>query len=395
MMTKENKKQIIQTAVERFGETTDLPKKELTAIAQEYGFSKVSYSWIKDFATGRGKYDLVGLARSMGVSVSAPVTPAASAVEHDGLSQRVMESTMDNIVPSKDPLFVKTNEYKIVEKVISSGVFYPVFITGMSGNGKSLSVVQAAANAKKELIRINVTAGTDEDDLIGSFRLVNGETVWQDGPIVEAMKRGALVLIDEIDMLNPNKAAALFTVLEGKGVYIKKTNAFIEPAPGFNVIATANTKGKGSDDGRFMGTNVLNEAFLERFPITLEYEYPGKTHEKKILGKVFNSLDISDDEFAKNLVDWASIIRKTFDEQAVDELISTRRLVHIAKAYSIFGEKETAIRMCINRFDEETKESFWDLYTKLDDGIIQADENGNQVSVNEGTEDAVDNGPAF
>lgn len=392
-MTKADKRNIIQTAVDRFGTDAKVAKKDLNAIAQEHGFEKVSHSFIKDHSAGYGVYNLASLAGAVGISPSSVYVPETSGESaHDAseeITQKVMATSMDNIVPAKDRLYVKTTEYRTIEQIVESKVFYPVFVTGMSGNGKSLSVIQAAAHCNRELVRINVTAGTDEDDLIGSFRLINGETVWQDGPMVEAMKRGALVLIDEIDMLNPNKAASLFTILEGKGVFIKKINQMIHPVDGFNVIATANTKGKGSDDGRFMGTNVLNEAFLERFPITLEFEYPGKGHERKILRKVFNSLDINDEDFVKNLVDWAAALRKSFLEGATDELISTRRLVHIAKAYSIFGDKEKAIRLCINRFDEETKESFYDFYTKIDSNMIAIDDNGNEVSVAE-TDDADD-----
>lgn len=378
-MTKTDKTNIVNTLLERHGEGT-VKKKTITEVANEHGFEKLSYSWLKNFRVGHGEYDVSSMASALGISTSnsnADFTVAKPEKTSEGLTQRVMSASDSDIVPRKDPLFVKNDNYKVLEKVVKSGRFYPTFITGMSGNGKSLSVIQAAANSKRELIRINVTAGTDEEDLIGSFRLVDGETIWQDGPVTEAMKRGAIVLIDEIDMLNPNKAATLFTVLEGKGVFIKKINTLVEPADGFNVIATANTKGKGSDDGRFMGTNVLNEAFLERFPITLTFEYPNKTQEKKILKKLADSLNLDDDDFVNNLVDWAVIIRKTFEEGAVDELISTRRLVHILNAYSIFENKEQAIRLAINRFDEETYESFWSLYTKLDADAIAVDDDGN------------------
>jgi hypothetical protein len=158
-------------------------------------------------------------------------------------------------------------------------------------------------------------------------------------------------------------------ILEGKGVLIKKTGEFVEPAKGFNVIATANTKGKGDETGRYMAATILDDAFLERFPITVEQEYPDTKVETKILGKVFDSLGINDVNFVINLVKWADIIRKTFQEGAIDELISTRRLVHIAEAYTIFNDKMDAIKYCINRFDGETKSSFLDLYTKIDAGI--------------------------
>lgn len=391
-MTKADKTNIVNTLLERNGSNSVVKKNEITQVANEYGFEKVSYAWLKNFRVDHGQYDISSMASALGISnpnTNADFTVAKPEKTSEGLTQRVMSASDSDIVPRKDPLFVKNDNYKVLEKVVKSGRFYPTFITGMSGNGKSLSVIQAAANAKRELIRINVTAGTDEEDLIGSFRLVDGETVWQDGPVTEAMKRGAIVLIDEIDMLNPNKAATLFTVLEGKGVFIKKINTLVEPTDGFNVIATANTKGKGSDDGRFMGTNVLNEAFLERFPITLTFQYPNKTQEKKIMNKVAESLEIDDADFVNNLIDWAVIIRKTFDEGAVDELISTRRLVHILNAYSIFENKEQAIRLAINRFDEETYESFWSLYTKLDADAISVDDEGN-VNDSDSTEGSDD-----
>lgn len=385
MMTKADKTNIVKTAVERFGAISDIQKKDLTDIAKEYGFNKLSYSWLKNFSTGHGVYDLQAMSKVLGIPVDGNTTAAVATVAtaDTAVIEKVANvgiDARDNLVPNKDPLYVKTNEYKTLETVISAGVFYPIFITGMSGNGKSLSVIQAAANKKRELIRINVTKGTNDDDLIGHWNLVNGETRWTDGPVTEALRRGALILIDEIDMLDSNRAAGLFTILEGKGVYIKQTNELVKPAPGFNIIATANTKGKGSDDGRFMGTNVLNEAFLERFPITLEYAYPGKNHEKKILTKLANSLDIVDNEFIDNLVNWATIIRKTFEEGAVDEIISTRRLVAIMNGFSIFGDKRTAIQFAINRFDTETSESFMSLYEKLDANLITADENGNEIA---------------
>jgi MoxR-like ATPase len=254
-------------------------------------------------------------------------------------------------------------------------MFYPIFITGLSGNGKTYMVDQACAATKREVIRVNFTVETDEDDLIGGFRLVNGETKFFKGPVIKAMERGAVLLCDEIDLANPAKVMCLQSILEGKGYFIKKTGEFITPAHGFTVIATANTKGKGSDDGRFIGTNILNEAFLERYPITCEQEYPSPNIERKILDKVFDSVGASDPEFAQKLVDWADIIRKTFMDGGVDEIISTRRLVHIVKAFAIFGDRMTAIEMCTNRFDDETKLSFRDLYAKLDENVnINSDE---------------------
>jgi len=238
----------------------------------------------------------------------------------------------------------------------------------MSGNGKTLMVKEVCAKLKREFVRTNITIETDEDDLIGGFRLVNGETVWHDGPVVMAMKRGAVLLLDEIDLAS-NKVMCLQPILEGSSIYIKKIGKWVHPTPGFTVIATANTKGQGSDDGRFIGTNVLNEAFLERFPITLEQSYPTNKTEKKILVNELAKLDKADDDFVDNLIKWADVIRKTFMDGGVDEIISTRRLVHIVGAYGIFDNKMSAIEMCVSRFDSETKESFLDLYTKVDAGV--------------------------
>lgn len=280
----------------------------------------------------------------------------------------------ENLVPVADPLFVPFGNFKTVKKIVASKMFYPVFITGLSGNGKTFSVEQACAQTKRDVIRVNFTIETDEDDLIGGFRLVNGETKFFKGPVIKAMEMGAVLLLDEIDLANPAKIMCLQSILEGKGYFIKKTGEFVSPANGFTVIATGNTKGKGSEDGRFIGTNIMNEAFLERFPITCEQEYPSVSIEKKILGKVFVDLGVEDVEFSEKLVDWADIIRKTFYDGGVDEVISTRRLVHIAKAFSIFGDRMSAIDMCINRFDEDTKTSFRDLYGKIDAGVMMSDE---------------------
>ena len=274
-------------------------------------------------------------------------------------------SVQQNLVPVKDENFVKFGNFTDLKKILASRQFYPTFITGLSGNGKTYSVEQACAQLNRELIRVNITIETDEDDLIGGFRLVNGDTVFHNGPVVEALERGAVLLLDEIDLAS-NKILCLQSVLEGKGVFLKKTGRYVKPAPGFTVVATANTKGKGSDDGRFVGTNVLNEAFLERFPITIEQEYPSVAVEKNIVTKLLDSLGCPDPDFAAKLVSWSDIIRKTFYDGGVDEIIATRRLAHICKAYSIFGDRLQAIELCINRFDEETKTSFKDLYTKVD-----------------------------
>ena len=270
-----------------------------------------------------------------------------------------------NLVPEKDDTFVKFGSFGDVKKIIQSKQFYPTFVTGLSGNGKTFSIEQACAQLGRELIRVNITIETDEDDLIGGFRLVNGETVWHNGPVIEALERGAILLLDEIDLAS-NKILCLQSVLEGNGVFLKKIGRYVKPASGFNVIATANTKGKGSDDGRFIGTNVLNEAFLERFPVTFEQEYPTPVNEVKILKNVTQSLGIKEDDFCQRLCDWGDIIRKTFYDGGIEEIISTRRLVHIIRAYAIFKNKAKAIEVCVNRFDDETKQAFMELYDKVD-----------------------------
>ena len=283
-------------------------------------------------------------------------------------ARKQLETTVtlkQNLIPQIDDSFVKFGNYSDVRKIIQSKLFYPTFITGMSGNGKTFSVEQACAQLGRELIRVNITIETDEDDLIGGFRLVDGSTVWHNGPVVEALERGAILLLDEIDLAS-NKILCLQSILEGKGVFLKKIGKRVDPASGFNVIATANTKGKGSDDGRFIGTNVLNEAFLERFPVTFEQEYPTVSNEVKILERISQSLNVDDTDFCKRLVDWADIIRKTFYDGGIEEIISTRRLVHIIRAYSIFGNKAKAIEVCVNRFDDETKTAFMELYDKVD-----------------------------
>jgi len=264
-------------------------------------------------------------------------------------------------------------------------MFYPIFITGLSGNGKTLNVQEACAELGRECVRVNVTIETDEDDLIGGFRLVDGETKFNLGPVAIAMERGAVLLLDEVDLAS-NKIMCLQPVLEGNGIYIKKINRYIKPAKGFTVIATANTKGRGSDDGKFIGTNILNEAFLERFPITMEQPYPSLSVEKKIVLGSMKKYGKIDEDFADKLVTWAEVIRKTYFEGAVDELISTRRLDHIVKAFVIFKDKLKSIEMCTNRFDEDTKTSFIDLYAKVDAGVDLNAENSEEEIEEEDTD---------
>jgi hypothetical protein len=285
-------------------------------------------------------------------------------------------------IPDKDPNFVSSGlgNFTDIKKIIQSRKFYPAFITGLSGNGKTFSIEQACAQLKRELIRVNITIETDEDDLIGGFRLINGETVWHDGPVIQALTRGAVLLLDEIDLAS-NKILCLQSVLEGKGIFLKKIGKYVKPTVGFNVFATANTKGKGSDDGRFIGTNVLNEAFLERFPVTFEQSYPSPKVETAILKKLSESLGCYDQEFIDRLVSWSEIIRKTFYDGGVDEIISTRRLAHIIHAFSIFGKRQKAIQVCISRFDDETKQSFMELYSKIDASIDAPKQEGETIEI--------------
>ena len=308
---------------------------------------------IADYKVGRGKWNLT-IQEKLEKTYQAP--PAMPTIEQ-------------NLIPDKDDTFVKFGNFGDLKKIIQSNLFYPTFITGLSGNGKTLSVEQACAQLGRELIRVNITIETDEDDLIGGFRLVDGATVWHNGPVTEALQRGAILLLDEVDLAS-NKILCLQSILEGKGVFLKKIGKYVKPTKGFNVFATANTKGKGSEDGRFIGTNVLNEAFLERFPVTFEQTYPTPATEQKILEGIALDLGVEDRDFCKRLVDWADIIRKTFYDGGIDEIISTRRLVHIIRAFSIFKDKAKSIQVCVSRFDDETKQSFLELYDKVDADFV-------------------------
>ena len=337
---------------------TEVNTKQLFEASEHFNCSLATVKKrLKDYKQGIGKWNLT-VQEKLEQTYQAPA--AAPAIEQ-------------NLIPSKDENYVPFGNYSDVKKIIQSKMFYPTFITGMSGNGKTFSVEQACAALNRELIRVNITIETDEDDLIGGFRLVNGETVWHNGPVINALERGAILLLDEVDLAS-NKILCLQSILEGKGVYLKKTGRYVEPAKGFNVIATANTKGKGSDDGRFIGTNVLNEAFLERFALTFEQEYPTPATETKIMQRIAEAIGKQDDEFCTNLANWADIIRKTFKDGGIDEVISTRRLVHIIRAYAIWGDRMKAIKVCVNRFDEETKQSFVELYDKIDADVNTEEE---------------------
>ena len=323
---------------DKFGTEINASQLRQAAAHFDLGYQTVSKR-LKDFKTGLGKWNLTVAEKLERVYEGLPATPAIE----------------QNLVPQKDPNYVPFGNFSDVKKIISSKMFYPTFITGLSGNGKTLSVEQACSQLGREQVRVNITIETDEDDLIGGFRLVNGATVWHDGPVIQALNRGAILLLDEVDLAS-NKILCLQSILEGKGVFLKKVGRFVKPAKGFNIFATANTKGKGSDDGRFIGTNVLNEAFLERFALTFEQEYPSPVTETKILLRIAASVGKHDEEFCTNLANWADIIRRTFKDGGIDEVISTRRLVHVMRAYAIWNDRMKAIKVCVNRFDDETKQ---------------------------------------
>src|SRR6056300_5557 len=315
---------------------------------------------------GRGLYNLTQM--FAGVQASQPVpkvvvdntTPAAKV-----FNQAKLNVEIENLIPAKDSTFVPFGFYKDLKKVLESQMFYPVFISGLSGNGKTTMVEQICANLKREAIRVNISIETDEDDLIGGNTLVDGNVVYREGPVLTAMKRGAVLILDEVDR-GSNKLMCLQAILEGKAYFNKKTGETVAPANGFTIVATANTKGRGSDDGKFISAQLLDEAFLERFAITVEQEYPTAAVEKRIILNKMGKAGYTDEEFATHLVTWSEVIRKTFFEGAIDELVSTRRLEHIVNAYGVFKDKIKAITLCTNRFDADTKAAFIDLYTKVD-----------------------------
>jgi len=373
--------QFIEDLIDEYGDT--VTSKQILDFAEHKGLP-VPYFLLRNEKkkVGRGKYRLCTRAallkrtNSDKETTEEPVAEAAmvqsaTAEKHqviDMRSRRAVNIT-DSFVPDKLDTYCQFGFHKDLKNILNSKAFYPIYITGLSGNGKTLMVEQVCAQLGRELIRVNITKLTDETDLIGSYELIDGNTVRREGPVITAMRRGAVLLLDETDY-GTESLLCLNGVLEGKPYFDKKTGEVIHAAPGFNVVATANTKGKGDAEGRFIGANVLNEAFLERFAITVEQEYPKTVVEKKILKLNFEKLGLDDEQFVDRLVVWADVIRKSFDEGAVDELISTRRLVHIAKAFSIFKERMKAIELCLNRFDTETKIAFLDLYTKVDEDAL-------------------------
>ncbi len=372
----------------------EVTMKQLMEWAEKEGLSKYapSFIWKSENKVRRGVFRIPEIGANVADAKVAFVPMATKEEKEVSLATNVIEfpkNETESYVPAKVGNYVKFGHYGDVKTIKKSGQFYPVFITGLSGNGKTMMIEQVHADLKKELFRVNITIETDEDDLIGHYALIDGKTVWQDGPVVLAMERGATLLLDEVDLAS-NKIMCLQPVLEGNPLLIKKEGRIVRPKTGFTVMATANTKGKGSEDGRFIGTNILNEAFLERFPITVEQEYPSISVEKKIINKLMTSLNCLDEEFSGKLVDWADLIRKTFYDGGVDEIIATRRLVHIVHAFSIFKDRMKAIAMCVARFDDQTKETFMDLYSKLDDKVSMPSDETEESETSETEEENED-----
>ena len=375
MIFSPQKQKFVDSATEMFGIGTVINKQQVRDASTNAGVPLAGW-FMKQYKVAYNQFKLPG--------ETAPTTIVNTPNEPENAVMNLIATNMErqNLVPTAFEGFVPWGHFKDIKQIVKSGIFYPVFTTGLSGNGKTLMIEQVHAEMGKELIRVNITIETDEDDLLGGFRLVNGETKFVPGPVVEAMERGCTLLLDECD-LGSNKLMCLQPVLEGKGVYLKKVNKWVTPKEGFNVMATANTKGKGSEDGRFIGTNILNEAFLERFAITIEQPYPAASVEKKIVLGSMKKYGVVDEDFATNLVTWSEVIRKTFFDGGVDELISTRRLDHIAKSFSIFKDKQKSIELCVSRFDQDTKESFLDLYSKIDAGVNPLEENTPEETLEE------------
>jgi len=364
-------KSLVAELVRRFPDTTEFSRREILSAADSVGAKYSNINAVMDMGdrVRKGIYDLSGV-----------VVPfQKQQMETSPVHNLTSMSSDDVYVPARDDTYVAWGFFKDVEMIIKSEMFYPTFITGLSGNGKTMMVEQACAKAGRQYVRVQITPETDEDDLIGGFRLINGETVFFKGPVVHAMEAGAILLIDEIDRAS-NKLMCLQGVLEGKPVLLKKTGEVVKPAPGFNVIATANTKGKGSEDGRFTAAMIIDDAFLERFTITMEQPFPTLNIEKKIVVKHMEKFGSVDKEYADKLCVWAEVIRKTFEDDGVDEVVSTRRLCHIAQTFAIFNDRVKAIELCISRFDSDTKAAFIDLYTKVDADALPREETPVEVA---------------
>lgn len=365
-----NRDQLIEAWKQEHGDAKVLNRSEVYALADSAGVKQPNYNFLSKLRVGHNQFSIANYGQVAVMPVqkwgdryrkAAPMD--VREVQSETAIKKVDETV--SFVPTPDPNYIKSGYYNELVKIIQSGMFIPTFITGLSGMGKTKECFEASAKTKRELIRVNITVETDEDDLLGHYSLRDGETIWEDGPVIVAMERGAILLLDEIDLAS-NKIMCLQPVLEGGPIFLKKINRLVKPAPGFNIIATANTKGKGSDDGRFIGTNVLNEAFLDRFPLTFEQDYPNASTEKKIVSKILDNFGVKDDDFVEHLVQWTDVIRKTFNDGGIDEIISTRRLINIVNAFMVFKDKSKAIQYSISRFDEDTKNGFMDLWSKVD-----------------------------
>ena len=351
-----NKDKFVADLISRHGDTVTRRQVEEFAQAEALPFPRFIID-APELKVGRGKYCL----RPAQTEVAAPAMAVVALVR-----QKKLETTIDNMIPRRDENYVPFGFYKDMRQILASKIFYPVFVTGLSGNGKTTMIEQVCADLGRECVRVNISIETDEDDLIGGNTLVDGNIVYREGPVLLAMRQGAILLIDECDR-GSNKLMCLQAIMEGKPYFNKKTGEIVHPAAGFNIVATANTKGRGTDDGRFIAAQIIDEAFLERFAITVEQDFPDSKVEKKIIINNMNTLECVDEEFADKLTTWAEIIRKTFREGGIDEIVSTRRLIHIVKAFSMFKKNRTkALELCVNRFDEETKTAFLDLYSKVD-----------------------------
>lgn len=353
---------ILEEISNKFPGQTDFRRAIIEDVAKSMGFTAKDFYPLlsSDNRVKIGTYSLGGLLPEAAPAATDQVPATAAQMQSITSDERTFASV--------DPTFVPWGSFKDVTQIIKSEMFYPTYVSGLSGNGKTFMIEQACAKLGKEFIRVQINPETDEDDLLGGFRLINGETVFAKGPVLKAMESGAILLLDEIDRAT-NKIMCLQGILEGKPVLVKKTGETIIPKKGFNVFATANTKGKGSDDGRFTAASILDDAFLERFTISVDMQFPSVSVEKRILQKHMDKFDTQDTEFVNKLVTWADIIRKTFYDDGVDEVISTRRLCHVVQTFSIFKDKMKSIDLCISRFDEDTKIAFLDLYTKVDSGV--------------------------
>jgi len=392
-MKQEDRTRLQEALVAQDNGTSVFTRKQIIEVATGLGIGFPAWLLNKPtFKVDRGVYNLAPMFQGSALNIAtAPMAAPRVPLEvvqtqlPAELVQAKLKVEVEDLIPGKDKTFVPFGFYRDLKKVLQGNMFYPIFISGLSGNGKTTMAEQVCAALKREAIRVNVSIETDEDDLIGGNTLIDGNVVYREGPVLTAMKRGAVLILDEIDR-GSNKLMCLQAILEGKPYFNKKTGETIAPVPGFNIVATANTKGRGSDDGKFISANILDEAFLERFAITVEQEYPTMATEKKIVIKKMEKVNNVDEGFATHLVTWSDVIRKTYYEGAIDELISTRRLEHIVNAYAVFGDKKKAVQLCVNRFDDDTKTAFIDLYTKVDP-TVELDESTDEDTEQEIHED--------